>query len=95
MDTIQLNIPENKNVLIKSELMILDMLANYNWERPIYFIAMGGDLEIGISDYLEFNGFSYKFVPIKSKSEMGNPGRIVPQEDVRFGYKNLQMGQYE
>ncbi|MHC1779941.1 MAG: DUF2723 domain-containing protein [Bacteroidales bacterium] len=77
VDTIQLNIPENKNVLIKSELMILDMLANYNWERPVYFIAMGGDLEIGISDYLEFNGFAYKFVPIKSKTEMGNPGRIV------------------
>ena len=34
VDTIQLNIPENKNVLIKSELMILVMLANYNWERP-------------------------------------------------------------
>jgi len=77
VDTITLNLPENKNVLIKSELMILDMLANYNWERPVYFIAMGGDLEIGIADYLEYNGFAYKFVPIKSKTEMGNPGRVV------------------
>ncbi len=76
VDTILLRLPEKKNVLIKSELMILDMLANYNWERPIYFIAMGGDLEIGISEYLEFNGFAYKFVPIKSKSELGNPGRV-------------------
>jgi len=92
VDTIQLNIPENKNVLIKSELMILDMLANYNWERPIYFIAMGGDLEIGISDYLEFNGFSYKFVPIKSKSEMGNPGRIVPQEMYDLVTKTYRWG---
>ena len=35
VDTILLRLPEKKNVLIKSELMILDMLANYNWERPI------------------------------------------------------------
>lgn len=76
VDTIQLNLPEKKNVMLKSELMILDLLANYNWERPIYFIAMGGDLEIGISEYLEFNGFAYKFVPIKNKTSLGNPGRF-------------------
>ncbi|PKO99522.1 MAG: hypothetical protein CVU13_05445 [Bacteroidetes bacterium HGW-Bacteroidetes-8] len=76
VDTIKLSIPQKKNVMLKSELMILDMLANYNWERPIYFIAMGGDLEIGISDYLEFNGFAYKFVPIKNKTSLGNPGRF-------------------
>jgi hypothetical protein len=77
-DTIQLNLPERKNSMIKSELMILDLLANYKWDRPIYFVAMGGDLEIGIRDYLEYNGFSYKFVPIKNRSTFGNPGRINP-----------------
>ena len=92
VDTIQLNIPENKNVLIKSELMILDMLANYNWERPIYFIAMGGDLEIGIADYLEFNGFAYKFVPIKSKTEIGNPGKIDADKMYELVTKTYKWG---
>lgn len=76
VDTIKLTIPQNKNVLTKSEMMILDLIANYNWERPIYFVAMGGDLGIGIREYLEFNGFAYKFVPIKVKNSMGNPGRV-------------------
>lgn len=77
LDTIQLNIPEGKRVLTKTEMIILDLLANYKWERPIYFGQMGGDLEIGIKDYLEFNGFAYKFVPFKSKTTIGNPGRVA------------------
>lgn len=76
VDTIRLTIPKNKNVLTKSEMMILDFIANYEWERPIYFGAMGGDLSIGIREYLEFNGFSYKFVPIKVTNSTGNPGRV-------------------
>ncbi len=77
VDTIKLTIPANKNIMTKTEMMILDLIANYNWERPIYFVAMGGDLEIGIRDYLEYNGFAYKFVPIKSQTTMGTPGRII------------------
>lgn len=76
LDTIQLDLPQGKNMLTKAEMMILDLLANYKWDRPIYFVAMGGDLQIGIRDYLEYNGFAYKFVPIKSKTTMITPGRV-------------------
>lgn len=76
LDTIELNLSENKNLLTKAELMILDLLANYKWDRPIYFVAMGGDLEIGIRDYLEWTGFAYKFVPFKNPSTLVIPGRV-------------------
>jgi hypothetical protein len=75
---IQLNIPEGKNALTKCEMMILDMLANYEWDRPIYFVSMGGELELGLRDYLEYDGFAYKFVPIKSSTSLGSPGRVLP-----------------
>ena len=52
------------------------MLANYNWDRPICFVAMGGDLEVGIKDYLDYNGFVYKLVPIKTEISSGSPGRV-------------------
>ena len=80
LDTIKLSIPSNKNILTKAEMMILDLIANYKWDRPIYFVAMGGDLGIGIRDYLEFCGFAYKFVPIKSNTSIGNPGRVNGQK---------------
>lgn len=76
LKVIELNIPEKKKVLTKTEMMILDLLANYNWDRPIYLVAMGGDLEIGLRDYLEYDGFAYKLVPIKSSTSVGNPGRV-------------------
>ena len=68
VDTVYLNLSEGKNYLEKTELMILDMLSNYNWDRPIYFMTQGGSLDIGIQDYLQFDGFTYKFVPIKSRT---------------------------
>lgn len=66
VDTLYLDIPENKGNITKTELMILDMLSNYDWDRPIYFVSQGGDLDIGIRNYLQFDGFAYKFVPIRS-----------------------------
>ena len=76
-DTIKLTIPANKTSIIKTELIILDILSNYQWDRPIYFVSMGGDLEIGIKDYLQYDGFSYKFVPIKSKTTSVEVGQIA------------------
>ncbi|MDO4735664.1 MAG: DUF2723 domain-containing protein [Bacteroidia bacterium] len=70
-DTIVLSIPENKNSLNKTELMILDLICNYDWERPIYFMQKGGDINIGIKDYMQYDGVAYKFVPIKSKTGYG------------------------
>lgn len=65
-DTLEINIPEGKSALSKTELVVLDLLANYNWDRPVYFLMRGGDINIGIKDYLQYDGFAYKFVPIKS-----------------------------
>jgi hypothetical protein len=66
LDTIELVIPEAKGSLDKVELTMLDLLSNYKWDRPLYFLQKGGDLNIGIKDYMQYEGFAYKLVPIKS-----------------------------
>lgn len=75
-DTLELDIPISKKSLDKSELMILDMLSNYDWDRPIYFNTQGGELEIGIRDYLQFEGYTYKLVPIKSRTTITEINQI-------------------
>ena len=70
-DTVILSIPAAKNSITKTELMVLDLLCNYNWDRPIYFMQKGGDINIGIKDYMQYDGVAYKFVPIKSKTGHG------------------------
>lgn len=70
VDTVELVIPASKNRLKKDELMVLDMLSNYEWDRPIYFNTQCGEQNIGIKDYLQFDGYTYKFVPIKSRTTL-------------------------
>ncbi|MCI1778446.1 MAG: DUF2723 domain-containing protein [Bacteroidales bacterium] len=65
-DTIVLKIPDGVKSINKTDLIILDILSNYNWDRPFYFLQRGGDINIGIKDYLMYDGFTYKFVPIKN-----------------------------
>jgi len=59
---------QDKNSIIKPELMVLDLLANNDWERPVYFVSMGGDVDLGFRDYLQYNGFAYKLTPFRNAS---------------------------
>lgn len=67
--------------LVKNRLLMLDVVANNNWERPIYFTggAFGNDDYIWMKDYLQLEGICYKLVPIKTAVDKANPfdmGRV-------------------
>ena len=79
-DQIILQIPEGKDYLTKQELFMLDLLSNYQWDRPINLLSMGGDINIGIKDYLMYEGFSYKFVPIKNAMKSTEIGFADPED---------------
>ena len=78
-DQIILQIPEDKTYITKPELFMLDLLSNYQWDRPINMLSKGGDINIGIKDYLMYEGFSYKFVPVKSKTTSLEVGFADPE----------------
>ena len=58
----------SKNALYKNRLMMLDIIANNNWKRPIYFSGGAFDKEdyIWMKEYLQLEGMVYKLVPIKT-----------------------------
>ncbi|WP_412987873.1 DUF2723 domain-containing protein [Pontimicrobium sp. IMCC45349] len=69
------------NALYKNRLLMLDIIANNNWERPIYFTggAFGDEDYIWMKDYLQLDGLCYKLVPIKTPVDRANPfdmGRV-------------------
>ncbi|MEP5256361.1 MAG: DUF2723 domain-containing protein [Winogradskyella arenosi] len=69
--------------LYKNRLLMLDILANNNWERPIYFTggAFGDEDYVWLKDYLQLDGMCYKLVPIKTPVDRANPydmGRVDP-----------------
>jgi hypothetical protein len=87
--------------LAKNTILMLDILNNFNWERPIYFTGGSNtDSEyIWLKDYLQLDGVAFKFVPIKTPTKIYNKngqlerelslfdiGRIDPEKM----YKNVQ-----
>lgn len=75
-ESITITIPKGKDFISKPELFLLDFLSCYDWSRPLNMLNMGGELNIGVKDYLMFDGFSYKFVPIRNKVGTLNPGTV-------------------
>jgi hypothetical protein len=62
--------------LYKNRLMMLDIVANNNWKRPIYFTggSFGDDDYLWMKDYLQLDGMVYKLVPLKTSiSKDGSP----------------------
>lgn len=62
--------------ILKNDLMILDLVANANWDRPIYFVSAGQGNDSGIRDYFQCEGFAYRLVPIKTKYDFQELGHI-------------------
>ncbi|MFV8361921.1 DUF2723 domain-containing protein [Flavobacterium sp. ZT3P35] len=56
------------NALYKNRLMMLDIVANNNWKRPIYFSGGAFDSEdyLWMKEYLQLEGMVYKLVPIRT-----------------------------
>ena len=77
---ITLTMSEDKNYITKPELFMLDLLSGYQWDRPLNLLNMGGDLNIGLKDYLMYDGFSYRFVPFKNKITSSDPGLVDADE---------------
>ncbi len=86
-DTVYINI--DKGTLDKGEMMFLDMLATFDWKRPLYFTQTQSIAELGLRDYLQFDGYAYRLVPIRTPGTSITQGRI----DVDYVYP-LLMGTF-
>ena len=60
---------KGKRMLYKSELMMLEMLANTNWERPMYMaITVGSDNHLNMGNNFVQEGLAYRITPFNVAS---------------------------
>ena len=73
LDYIDIDLPSSG--LYKNQLLMLDILANNDWKRPIYFTGGSyNDAEyLWMKEYLQLDGLVYKLVPIRTKIPKNNP----------------------
>ncbi len=87
-----------RGTMFKNNLLLLDILANFDWKRSINF-SNGGiyDSEniFYLDDYLQYDGFSYRLVPIKTPArEDGELGR-VDADALYQVVKNFKWGNFK
>ena len=58
----------------KNTILMLDILNNFDWKRPIYFTGgSNSDSEyIWLKDYLQLDGVAFKLVPIQTPTKIYN-----------------------
>ena len=68
--------------IAKNRILMLDILANFDWKRPIYFTggAFADEEYIWLKDYLQLDGMAYKLVPIKTSMNVLNPDGTVTKK---------------
>lgn len=55
---------KGKRILYKHELIMLEMLAEANWERPIYMaISVGSENHLNMGNHFIQEGLAYRFTP--------------------------------
>lgn len=77
--TISWNI--NRGYITKNDLMVLDLIAHNNWKRPIYFaVTTGAEAYVGLENYFQLEGLTYKLVPVKQTETEAMQGGHVNTE---------------
>ena len=89
------------NVITKRDLMVIDLIANNNWERPIYFsITVGNSPKayFWLNDYFRLEGMAYRFVPqyYPSNTQGIDYGRVdtdIMYDNLlnKFAYGNMEL----
>ena len=80
---------KGRNYLTKNHIMLLEMLASTNWERPLYMsTTVGSENYVGLENFFLQEGLAYRITPFNFR-ELG----IAPQGgyavDSETMYENL------
>ena len=95
VDTIKWEIKQN--ALYRNDLMLLDIIATNNWERPIYFANPHSVEKVfNVDQYCHQEGIVYRFKPTIAPEYKPNMGgidvdrtyEVLMNDDVRWGRLN-------
>ena len=90
----QLNWEIQRNYVLKNDLMIMDLLAANDWNRPVYFaVTTGADAYLNLDKYLQLEGLAYRLVPIESSErEMASGGPRIAEDIMYDNIMKFQFG---
>jgi hypothetical protein len=87
----------NVKAIRPQDIMVYDIIMTNNWQRPIYYaMTVSDDGKIGLHDYMQLTGLTFKLVPFKSQNYWSNLNEPVLHQniftDIKQFSKELQYG---
>ena len=79
------------NILSKRDMMVVDLLSQNDWSRPIYFSVTVGNSKksfFNLTDHFRLEGLAYRLVPLNTQNRGGGSGDFG-DVDVETMYRNL------
>jgi hypothetical protein len=78
-----------RNLLMKNDMAVLNIIAANKWKRPIYFTSPFG--ELGFGQYLRNDGMSYRLVPVQGQNMVNDSWAYEKlKKDFAFGGSQVQ-----
>ncbi|HEY6977741.1 MAG TPA: DUF2723 domain-containing protein [Chitinophagaceae bacterium] len=78
-----------KNLIMKNDLAMLNIIAANKWKRPIYFTIPYADL--GFGNYLRKEGLAYRLVPVENSQVNTNKMYNLIMDPRKWGYGNANL----
>ncbi|GAB1417739.1 DUF2723 domain-containing protein [Bacteroidales bacterium] len=67
----------SQGMLYKNDLMLLDLIASNNWQRPIYFVNPSAISKVfNVDKYCHMEGIVFKFMPVLAKGYYRGMGGV-------------------
>jgi len=92
---LHLDIPAQRNFLVKNDLAILAIIAANKWKRPICFTSPQELGDMGLSKYVRLRGLSYQLVPIENGNVDNDVAYKTLMEKFTYGNANVPGVYYD
>jgi hypothetical protein len=79
--------------LMKNDLIIMDLLAQNKWKRPVcWTVSMGSEQYLGLEDYFRLEGLVYRLTPFKVPASQGMPSQVATDHMFRNITEKFRWG---
>lgn len=90
----QMNLRIKGNYLTKGNMMLIDLIASNNWERPIYFNNTSlATISLDIEDYVVMEGLTYRLLPVRKpqgmRTELVNTDLAFKNVMEKFAFRGM------
>ncbi|MGM0944607.1 MAG: glycosyltransferase family 117 protein [Bacteroidota bacterium] len=92
--TPQINLQVKGQYVTKGTLMLLDLIASNNWDRPIYFNNTSlATIGLNIQDHVVMEGLTYRLLPIRKpdfvREELVNTDLAYENYMTKFAFRGM------